>query len=148
MYNSHRDLRCKCPLRPSPVDAFEQHRQLRPAQRNSSALGLGPDETPAFKPLGEQAKTIAVEPQQLHDVASAAAKYEDVSRVWLLLQYGLHLRAQSMEATTHIGHAGSDPDPGPRAKFDHLRRLSRIDRNNTGSAPHSTLIIARPGNSM
>jgi uncharacterized protein (DUF2252 family) len=35
-----------------------------------------------------------------------------------------------------------------RAQFDHLRKLSRIDLNSDGSAPLSTLIMARPGNSM
>jgi hypothetical protein len=29
-----------------------------------------------------------------------------------------------------------------------LRKLSRIERNSDGSAPLSTLISARPGNSM
>ena len=34
------------------------------------------------------------------------------------------------------------------AQFDHLRRLSRIVRSKTTSAPLSTLIVARPGRSI
>ena len=36
----------------------------------------------------------------------------------------------------------------PVRKFDHLRRLSRIERNSAASAPLSTLIAARPGSSI
>ena len=39
-------------------------------------------------------------------------------------------------------------NPGSCAEFNHLHRLSRIERNNAGSAPLSTLINALPGNSM
>jgi hypothetical protein len=66
----------------------------------------------------------------------------------LLLENDLHLRTQTVEATPHVGHTGGDPDPGSGAQFDHLRKLSRIDLNSAGSAPLSTLIMARPGNSM
>jgi hypothetical protein len=50
--------------------------------------------------------------------------------------------------TAHIGHAGGQPYLRSGAKIDHLRKLSRIDRNNAGSAPLSTLIMALPGISM
>jgi hypothetical protein len=50
--------------------------------------------------------------------------------------------------TTHVGHAGGDPYLRSGAQFDHVRKLSRIDLNSTGSAPLSTLIMALPGNSM
>ncbi len=66
----------------------------------------------------------------------------------LLVEHGLHLRTQTVEAATHVGHAGCQPDLRPGTKFNHLRKLSRIERNNAASAPLSTLIIARPGNSM
>src|ERR1700691_70055 len=66
----------------------------------------------------------------------------------LLFEHGLHLRTQPIETAPHIGHAGGDPYLRSGAEFNHLRRLSRIDRNSAGSAPLSTLILARPGNSM
>jgi len=66
---------------------------------------------------------------------------------WLLLQHGLNLRTQSIKAAAHVSHAGSEPDPGSCGKMDHLRRLSKTQRKSAGSAPFSTLIIARPGSS-
>jgi hypothetical protein len=66
----------------------------------------------------------------------------------LLFEHGLHLRAQTIKSTTHVGHAGGQTYLRSGAKFDHLRRLSRIDLSSDGSAPRSTLIMALPGNSM
>jgi hypothetical protein len=71
-----------------------------------------------------------------------------VTRERLLIQYRLDLRTEALKATSQIRNTGSNPDPRSRTKFDHLRKLSRIERNSTGSAPLSTQIIARPGNSM
>src|ERR1035437_3828401 len=48
----------------------------------------------------------------------------------------------------HVCDTRCDPDPRSCRKLDHLRRLSRIECKRIGSAPHSTLIDARPGNSM
>jgi hypothetical protein len=66
----------------------------------------------------------------------------------LLVEHGLHLRAQAIESTTQVGHAGCQPDLRSCAKIDQLRKLSRIDLSSDGSAPRSTLIMALPGNSM
>src|SRR5664279_3242579 len=93
------------------------------------------------------AKAVAVPPQKLNDVTSASTENKHVSREWLLFKYGLHLCTEPVETTAHIGHASGDPDPRSSAEFNHLRKLSRIKRNSTGSAPLSTLIIARPGSS-
>jgi hypothetical protein len=101
-----------------------------------------------WKTLGKQAKAVAVEPQQLDDVTAASAENEDVAGERLLLKHRLHLRTETLEAAPHIGHPGGDPYPRSGAQFDHLCKLSKIDRNRTGSAPLSTLIVALPGNSM
>jgi len=53
-----------------------------------------------------------------------------------------------VETTSHIRYAGGDPYLRSSAEIDHLRKLSMIDLNSTGSAPLSTLIMALPGNSM
>ncbi len=112
------------------------------------ALGLRPYEAAAFQSLGEKAQTIAVPPQQLYDVPSAPAEHEHVPGERLLLEYSLHLCTQSIETAAHIGHSGRKPDLGAIWKLDHVRRLSRICRTNTESAPLSTLIMAIPGSSM
>ncbi len=48
----------------------------------------------------------------------------------------------------HIRDTRCKPDLRSCRKLDHLRRLSRIERNSVASAPLSTLISARPGNSI
>ena len=64
------------------------------------------------------------------------------------MQHGLHLRTEPIKSAAQAGNTRCDPDPRSCSKLDHLRRLSRIACNRIGSAPHSTLIDARPGNSM
>src|SRR6516164_1454786 len=50
------------PLRTTPIDAFQKHRQLRSRQTNSSFRSLRPYETTLLQTLGEKTKTIAIEP--------------------------------------------------------------------------------------
>jgi hypothetical protein len=50
--------------------------------------------------------------------------------------------------TSHIRYAGGDPYLRSSAEIDHLRKLSMIDLNSTGSAPLSTLIMALLESSM
>jgi hypothetical protein len=141
-------FRRPCSLDFSPVDAFQKHRQLCATKLHSATVGLRPDESATLQPLGKKAEAIAIPPQQLYDVASTAAECEDVAREWLLLERVLHLRAEPIEATAQIRHAGRNPDLRPRWRLDHLRKLSRINRTSEGSAPLSTLITARPSSSM
>jgi hypothetical protein len=96
----------------------------------------------------QNAQAIAIEPQNFYDVVAASSENEDVAGERLLVEYGLDPRAQTVETSPHARHAGRKSDPRSGAKLDHLRRLSRIERNSPGSAPLSTLIIARLGNSM
>jgi hypothetical protein len=60
-------LRCEVrlvrALDASPVDPFQQHRELRGAQAHCPMRRLRPHETPAFKTLGEEAQPIAAPPQ-------------------------------------------------------------------------------------
>ena len=124
------DLRRPGPLRPAPIDAFEQHRKLRTRQTHGSFRSLRPDESASLQTLGKQAQAVAIEPEKLDHVASAPAKDKDMAGERLLLQHRLHLRTQAIETTPHIRHAGGNPDLRSRAKLDHLRKLSRIERNN------------------
>ena len=77
-----------------------------------------------------------------------SAKHEHVSGEGLLLQYGLHLAAESIEAASHIRHPGRNPDLRSSGKLDHWRKLSSTARTREPSAPLSTLINARPGSSI
>ena len=60
MFSSARQLRTPSPRRHAPVDAFQQHRQLRRRQRHRAFFRLRPDEAAFLEPLGEQAQTLAI----------------------------------------------------------------------------------------
>jgi hypothetical protein len=93
------DLRRPGPLRPAPINAFEQHRKLRTRQTHSSFRSLRPDESSSLQTLGKEAQAVAIEPEKLDHVASAPAKDKDVAGERLLLQHRLHLRTQAVETT-------------------------------------------------
>src|ERR1700749_1918070 len=98
---------------PPPIDAFQEHRKLRAAQRYRTLFSLRPDETAAFQTLSKQTQSVAIPPQQLDQVAPPPAKHENMPRVRLFIQHSLRHRAQPSEATPHVGDAGGDPDVGP-----------------------------------
>jgi hypothetical protein len=77
-----------------------------------------------------------------------AAEKEQVTRERLLLQHGLHLRAQALKAPPHIGHSCRDPYLRTSAQLDHCRSLSISACNRPRSAPRSTRIETPPGKSM
>ncbi len=132
----------------SPVDAFEQHGELSAAQRDRSAACLRPDEASSFKPLRQQAKTVAVKPENLHDVPAPPTKDEDMARQRLLFEHRLHLGTQPMKAATHVRDARRDPDPRACRKLDQERRLSSTARTTAGSTLPSRLTRAPFGSSI
>jgi len=109
---SDRALECPGSLDVSPVDPFKEHRQLCRREGNGAALGLRPHEPSPLQTLREEAKTVAIEPEALHDIASSSAEDKHMTGEGLQLEHGLDLGTQPMEAATHIGEARSDPDPG------------------------------------
>jgi len=113
-----------CANGPAPVDAFEQHRQLRRRQRHAARCGLRPDEATTLQSLGQQHQPLAVEPQHLEDVPAAAAEDEDVAAEWVLSERGLHDGSQAVEAFPHVGVAGDDPHASVRRQPDHRRGAS------------------------
>src|SRR5271154_498777 len=146
--NSNAQDRWSSPKRRSPIDPLEQHRQLGAAQRHRPAGRLRPNKASAFEPLGQQTKPVAVEPEQLHDVPSAATEDEDMTGKRLLFEHRLHLSAESMEATAHVGHTSRDPDPCSRRKRNHERRLLSTVRTIARSTCPSRLIRILPGSSI
>ena len=130
--------------RPSPVDAFQQHRELRAAQRHHAFVRLRPDEAAAFETLGEQTQAVAIPPEHFDQIAAPAAEDEHVTRVRILFEHGLRDGAQAGEAAAHIGDAGGDPDVRARGQRDHRPSCSRIMRRFSGSTSPSTRMRARP----
>src|ERR1700733_8597386 len=127
-----------CSYRPSPVDAFEQHRELRAAQRDHSFVRLRPYEAAPFETFGEQAESVAVPPEQLDQIATLAAENENVARERVLFEHSLCDGAQACEAAPQVRDAGGDPDARAGRQRDHRLRCSRMTRRFSGSAEPST----------
>src|SRR3984957_5688589 len=136
--------RCRRAYRPSPVDAFEQHRELCAAQTDRSFIRLRPDEASAFETFGKEAQTVAIPPQHFHQIAAPAPENEHVAGVRILFEHRLSGGAQTSETAAHVGHAGSDPDARRRRQRDHRPSCSRMVRSVAGSTGPSTRMRARP----
>src|SRR5438067_8367846 len=65
---------------PSPVNPFQQHRELRRRQHRHALFGAWPYEAAAFQPLGEQTQPVTIPPQQFNQIAAASAETEYVTR--------------------------------------------------------------------
>jgi hypothetical protein len=132
----------------TPVDAFQEHRQLRTRQRHRSARRLGPDKASSFQPLLKKTKAITIEPQQLDQITALAAEDEYMTGEWCLLKNRLNDRRESLKAAAQIREPRGNPDPCPCLRFDHRNRLPKTARTSSGSTPASTLITALPGSSI
>ena len=55
-----------------PVEALDQHRELRGAQQDATVLGLRLNQPSLLKPLRQQAHAFSVTPQQLHEISPTA----------------------------------------------------------------------------
>ena len=122
------------PVRPSPIDAFEQHRQLSTGQRYLAAVGLRPYKSSPLQPLRKQTKAITVEPKQLDQIAASATERKHVTGERSLFEGRLYQAAKPGEAAPHIGHARRNPDLRVRRRRDHASRHP----NTVRSVPAST----------
>jgi hypothetical protein len=66
----------------------------------------------------------------------------------LLLKHRLHLSTESVEAATHVGHAGFYPDPCSCWERTHERRLLSTARTIAASRSPSRRIRTLPGGSI
>jgi hypothetical protein len=72
-----------------------------------------------FQPLREQARALAIMPEDLQEITPAAAENEDVPTERIPLQNLLDLQGEAVHPTPHVGMAGGEPDPGGRGQRDH-----------------------------
>lgn len=76
-------------------------------------MGLHPHEAPTLQPFGQQAQPVAGGPQQFNLTAAAAPENEDMPGHRIVFQRRLYLCGQAVEAISHIGDTGNQPDFGP-----------------------------------
>jgi hypothetical protein len=97
--------------------------------------GLRPNETAFLQPFGIQTQALAIQPQQLDDVTTAAPKHKDVATKGVKLQRALRKGSQAIESTAHVGEACCQPDPVACGQAYHAqpRSASRTLRTLAGS---------------
>src|SRR5512132_310098 len=127
-----------------PVDALEQHRQLRRAQRHPALPGLRPDEPAPLQPLGEQAETLTVPIQHLDQLAAPAAKDEQMPGERILPQHLLRQQRKPVEPLAHVGRAQRQIHPHARRNRDHRRSSAAASRARTAGSIRSATRSTRP----
>ena len=75
-----------CLQRHAPIDSGEQIRQLRDADRDRAVRHRRPDEPSPLQPFREQARALAIVPNDLDQVAAASAENVEIAGVRVALQ--------------------------------------------------------------
>jgi hypothetical protein len=91
----------------SPVDAFNQHGELRWREHHRTA-GIAhprPDETTLIEPLGEQAETIAVPEQDLQLPRAVPPERKQMAGEGILFEVLLDKRGEPIKTFVHVGVA-------------------------------------------
>ena len=98
--SSARESRLPSALRRAPIDAFNQHRELRRCERHRAArlAQRRPYEAALLQPLGEQTKSVPIPEQDLHRVRLLAPEGEEMTRERVLLEHLLHQDCEAVEA--------------------------------------------------
>jgi hypothetical protein len=105
---------------------------------------LRPHEATALKTFCKQAQTIAIEPQELYQIASTTAKREHMTTEWIFGQRRLRHRRQTIHAFAHVSHPGGKPNPRSRRKPDHRahNKVLSTTRNCSRSTARKTSRVA------
>src|SRR6516164_1781720 len=133
--------------RMAPVDAFEHVTQLRRGDRDYSISGRRPDKPAAFQSLSIKRHAETVVPEDLDQIAASAAKYKQITGMWVALQSFLHLQSQPVHAAPHVGVPSGDPHPHTRAHRDHRRSALITAASSSGGVSAGMLSRAVPANS-
>src|SRR3954451_7697446 len=134
MPQSSRSFRHPGFLRVSPVDAFQQIAHLPGRDRHRPVYRVRPDEPAPLQPFHEQTAALAVMPDHLHQVTSAAPEDEQLTAVWVLAEALLNLQGQAHPPLAHVRVPGGQPDPHARRNRDHGARLDVASVPSTAAA--------------
>src|SRR5271163_887749 len=122
-----------------PVDALDQHGELRRTERDGAfePRHPRPHESALIEPLGEQAQPVSVPKKDLDDLGPLAPEGEQMAAKRILLQRALNQQRQPVHALPHVGVAQRQMHFHP-CRHDHHRASSRsatCRRTASGSAP-------------
>src|SRR5438034_8460302 len=131
------------PPRVGPIEAVEQHGQLRRTQGHAGLARAGgwPAEGPLLEALVDDDEAVLVPVQQLDAVAALVAKHEDVSGQGIGLQVLADLLGQAVKAAPQIDRLAAEPDADGGRKAQHGGTSSSTAsscRNVAGSKPGGT----------
>src|SRR5262245_37997714 len=149
LLNNMQRLRC-CSLGSTPVDAFEQHRQLRRRQMHRAGRDLWPHEPTALEAFREEAQPVSIRPQQLHEIPAPTTEDEHMSRVHVVHECRLNERCETVHATAQISRSRCQPDAGSRWRGNHARaaRQSSTVRSVSASIlPRRRMVLPAKSNS-
>src|ERR1700680_4267844 len=137
-----REVRLVRALDASPIDPFQQHRELRGAQAHRPMRRLRPHETPALQTLGEEAQPIPAPPQNLHPITRFATKHKKLSGKRILRELRLHESRESIEAVAHVGCARGEPHLHSRRQCNHrcTRRSMTRESASASTRPRTTML--------
>ena len=99
----------------APDDAIEQHGEPRAGQGDGADFGLRPNKAAEFQLFEKQTKAVALEPDDLDQIAASAAEDKDAAGEWALCESALDQNTEPVHAATHFGVAGGDPEAGAEA---------------------------------
>src|SRR4051794_13044037 len=128
----------------TPVDPRQKIAELGRRDRHRAVGCARPQKAAPFQPLREQARALAVVPDNLQQIAAAAAKAEQVATQRILPQHLLNPQRQAGEPFAQIRVPGRQPHPNARRDRNHRRsRTSRTRAKAAASTPAPT-ITRRP----
>ena len=84
---------------------------MRNADRDNTVRQRWPQKAAALQSLREQARALAIMPNDLDQITAAAPKNIKVASMRITLQALLNQPCQAREATSHIGVTGRKPHP-------------------------------------
>src|SRR6516164_9390006 len=135
-------------LRVAPVNAFEHVSQLCRRDRNDAVRRRRPDKPAALQSLGVQRHAETVMPENLDQIASPPAEYEQIAGMRVALQSLLDLQSQPIHPAPHIGMPGRDPNPHTGGNRNHRTRALTTAAANSGGVNAAMCNRALPANSI
>src|SRR6516165_5014101 len=121
-------------FRRAPIEAFDQHRELRRSQSHRAAriAQRWPYEATLLQPLGEETEPVSVPEQDLDCVCLPAPEGKEMARERILLEHLLHHDCKAVESLSHVGsaerqvdlHAGRYDQHGPFSRSSMYRRTT------------------------
>src|ERR1700693_5527293 len=114
-----------------PINAVEQHGQLRGTQVDSPLAGHRRWEKkgPFFKTLVNDDEAVFVPVEKLDPIAALVAKHKDVSRERIVLHVLSDELRQAVKTSAHGGRARRQPNAHGRREAQHGGRSSRTATN-------------------